>query len=646
MSGSIADLIDEALTQAQAVWEAVVPADLDNLHDLPQHVAHSLDSLVNKLTNNGTLPVPNPRDWLPEQLQPAVPAPPPAPLAPPPFSSSTAALSHLRAYLSRLASHSREHPWIYASVAVGLSGGASYYWAPHATLRTLEPLTHLLTPLAVLPDPKDRPHRLVPAQHRVAGEVRKEAVVVLGAESPHGREIALDLERRGFVVVATVADPADVDSLERTSRGWLKVLVLDPKESSSVSPFLRSLSTALSLRYPLHSSGDPFSRPAHALALTGVVNCLSLASSSSSSSPYPLEATENDFVRKEVGERVATVVGVVRGLLPILRSAAARPGAPTGVFLSLVPTASSNLSLPFASLASAADAAIASVLHSLRREVSASTSHNVRMTTLQVGFFQTTGQVALPAVQKAAAGGPALPIRLESIYAPALARRVPIPLSQDERTASNNGSGDLRGGASTTASGNNNKYARKGSEMRRLCKRVWQILVRPNHAAAVGRIGSGSFTYLLVSYLPHALVDLCLSMQDRLYGVYLSHVRKLLSLSTTRRRLSAAAPTARSPRPPLPTPPTTSSANANAGVPPHPNPLRPGPAQVPLSDPFMMPSAPPSSADSSSSADEVSSSSSSLEDFGQYGSASGYGGYGSGTASMGGSFVNVERDEV
>lgn len=339
-----------------------------------------------------------------------------------------------------------------------------------------------------------------------------------------------------------------------------------------------------------------------------------------------------------------------------------------------VPTASSNLSLPFASLASAADAAIASVLHSLRRELSASTSHNVRMTTLQVGFFQT-GQATLTAQT---AGGPAaLPIRLESIYAPALARRVPIPLSQDERTASNNGSGDLRGGASTTASANNNKYARKGSEMRRLCKRVWQILVRPNHAAAVGRIGSGcaflllvrqtriratadllftrthtpktAFTYLLVSYLPHALVDLCLSMQDRLYGVYLSHVRKLLSLSTTRRRLSAAAPTARSPRPPLPTPPTTtSSANANASVQPHPNPLRPGPAQVPLSDSFMMPSAPPSSA-ASSSADEVSSSSSSLEDFGQFGPGGGSGsGYGSGygSASVGGSFVSVERDEV
>lgn len=240
MSGSISDLIDDALTQAQAVWEAVVPADFGNLHDLPQHVAHSLDALLNKLTNNGTLPVPNPRDWLPEQLQPAAPAPLPLPPAPAP--SSTALLDHLRAYFSRLASHSREHPWIYASVAVGLSGGASYYCAPHATRRTLEPLSHWLVPLAVLPDPKDRPHRLLPAKHRVAGEVRKEAVVVLGADSPHGSEIALDLERRGFVVVATVADPADIDPLERTSRGWLKVLVLDPKEVSPLSRSQRPLS--------------------------------------------------------------------------------------------------------------------------------------------------------------------------------------------------------------------------------------------------------------------------------------------------------------------------------------------------------------------------------------------------------------------
>ncbi|GAA5878475.1 hypothetical protein JCM3774_006413 [Rhodotorula dairenensis] len=666
MSGSIHDLVDDALAHAQAAWEAVVPADLGNLHDLPAHVAQSWDALVQKLTNNGTLNVPNPRDWLPEQLQPALPAPPPPPPPPPPSHASTAAV---RAYLAKLAAHARLHPWICASVAVGLSGTASYLYAPDATRRTLlEPLINHLVPLALLPDPNNRPNRLVPGHHGVPGEIRKEAVVVLGADSPHGREIALDLERRGFVVVATVADPAGVDALERTSRGWLKVLVLDPQESSSVSPFLRSLSTALSLRFPLHSSGDPFSRPAHALALTGVVNCLSLSSVSpaAAADPYPLEATDNDSVRKHVGERVATVVGVVRGLLPILRSAAARPGAPTGVFLSLVPTASSNVSLPFAALASAADAAIASVLHSLRREVAASTSGSlVRLTILQVGFFQPAA-VPTATATAASASGPhkpsprPLPIRLESIYAPALLRRrVPaVEAGVEEHDAAGANLRGAGGAAAAAAAASSTAAAtrRKGSEMRKLCKRVWKILVRPNHAGAVSRIGSGSLTYLVVSYLPHAVVDLCLSVQDRLYGVYLSHVRKLIELSSRRRwsRLPSAPTTASastsgsgssSTRPPLPTPPTSASAPSRTHN-SNPNPLlRPGPAQVPLADPFLPP-APSSSASASSSLNgdegggESSSSGSSLEDFGPLGPDTGYG-----TASIGGSFVSVGRDD-
>lgn len=272
-------------------------------------------------------------------------------------------------------------------------------------------------------------------------------------------------------------------------------------QSSSVSPFLRSLSTALSLRYPLHSSGDPFARPAHALALSGVVNCLPLVTSASATGtePYPLEATENDLVKKQIGERVATMVGAVRGLLPILRTAAGRPGAPTGVLLSLrelaklffqtrdslmlireshdvpptVPAASTNLSLPFASLASAADGAIASVLHSLRREISASTSQNVRVTTLETGFFQTAPVLTTMTSSSSArpsAASPSLPIRLESIYAPALARRARPTVTASQEQARN---------------------GRKGTEVRKLCRRVWQILVRPAHVGAVTRSGSG-----------------------------------------------------------------------------------------------------------------------------------------------------------
>lgn len=163
-----------------------------------------------------------------------------------------------------------------------------------------------------------------------------------------------------------------------------------------------------------------------------------------------------------------------------------------------------------------------------------------------------------------------------------------------------------------------------------------------------------AFTYLVVSYLPHALVDLCLSIQDRLYGVYLSHVRTLMASGSRRwSRLQTPA----SSRPPLPTPPATSTSTSRLA-----NPLRPGPAQVPLADPFVPSTAASSSASwpsSSSSAngdgDELSSSGSgsgggggsesSLEDFGPIGGSGPGTGTGYGTASMGGSFVSVGRDD-
>ncbi|GAA6005016.1 uncharacterized protein JCM10292_002599 [Rhodotorula paludigena] len=605
MGDSIQNLLDRTLEHAHAAWDSVVPASLANLHDLPAHVHRSLDDLVDRLTLRQGLP--DPRDWLPDALAPqppAAPAPPTAPTTP----------AHSHSWLAAVGAHAAAHPLAYSLAALGLGTSASYCLAPVPTRRALE----RLVPLALLPDPKHRPLRLVPAQHGVAGEVRKEAVVVLGADSPHGTDLALDLERRGFVVVATVSDPAQVDVLEKLGRGWLKVLVLDPHESSSVGPFLRSLSTALSLRYPLHTAGDPFSRPAHALALTGVVNCLSL--SSPPAAPYPLEATDADVVRKLVGEKVQTVVGAIKGLLPFLRAAAARPGAPTGMLVSLVPAPSTNLSIPFHSLTSAADAAISSLLHSLRRELSASTTSNVQLSILEVGFFQAPAAAPAPR-----ATGPPLPIRLESVYAPALARRA-LPTDA---------------GATAKASV---KGARRATELRRLSRRVWQVLVRPTHAGAVERIGAGSRTYLFVSFLPHALVDLCLSVQDRLYAFYLSHLRLLRrapSLSSS--SSSSTSPTRSRPLPPHPHPPSLRPASSS----PHAH-----PPHVPLADPFVPSPSPSASRASSSSAaaedDSHSSSSSSLEDFGPLGASgtlSSASDEAAARSAMGGSYVEVGRDE-
>ncbi|GAA5822836.1 hypothetical protein JCM11251_004395 [Rhodosporidiobolus azoricus] len=596
MSNSINDLLQDTLDSAHRAWDNLVDPSLANLHDVPSKVASSIHDAWAKITNNGTLGgVPNPRDWLPEQLAPAPPPPPPTPTR--------------SVWLDNLTAHLARHPAAYSFAAVGLTGSASYYFFPKQTLAALSPVTRLV-PLTVLPDPKNRPLRLLPAQHGVAGEVRKEAVVVLGADCPVGRELALELERRGFVVIATVKEPVEVDALERMSRGWMKVLILDPNDSSSVSPFLRSLSTALSLRFPLHTSGDPFSRPAHALALTGIVNCLSL--SSVPEALAPLEAVENDVVRKLVGERVSTVVGVVKGLLPFLRSSAARPGAPAGSFVSLVPSSSSNLSLPFLSLTSAANAALSSLFHSLRRELAASSGPSVHLTILETGFFDLPDSITTPSYQMSASAPTALPIRLEAIYAPALARRVPPPQATAESA-----------GARTKCK------SRKGSEMRRLSRRVFKILVRPANANVVERIGAGSRTYLLVSLLPHSLVDFCLAIQDRLYGIYLSHLSARLAAISSRLPSSSRSSSSSSSRParPLPTPPPPTEH--------HPDSLRPSasptaPSQVPVQDAFAR-----SSEKEQHDASETSSQSS-LEDFGPLGASQ--------AGSLGGSFVDIGRE--
>lgn len=54
--------------------------------------------------------------------------------------------------------------------------------------------------------------------------------VVLGADSPLGQPLVLDLEKRGYIVIASVATPEAVESLEQQTRGYVKVLVLDPYE--------------------------------------------------------------------------------------------------------------------------------------------------------------------------------------------------------------------------------------------------------------------------------------------------------------------------------------------------------------------------------------------------------------------------------
>jgi hypothetical protein len=54
--------------------------------------------------------------------------------------------------------------------------------------------------------------------------------VVLGGDNPVALPLILALEKKGFIIIASVATPEAVDELERAGRGYVKALVLDPFE--------------------------------------------------------------------------------------------------------------------------------------------------------------------------------------------------------------------------------------------------------------------------------------------------------------------------------------------------------------------------------------------------------------------------------
>ena len=53
---------------------------------------------------------------------------------------------------------------------------------------------------------------------------------MLGGDHPVALPLILALEKKGFIIIASVATPEAVDELERAGKGYVKALVLDPFE--------------------------------------------------------------------------------------------------------------------------------------------------------------------------------------------------------------------------------------------------------------------------------------------------------------------------------------------------------------------------------------------------------------------------------
>lgn len=212
-------------------------------------------------------------------------------------------------------------------------------------------------------------------------KMRREVVVVLGADTIAGPALVHALEKRGYVVIASVTTPEAVDKLEKASKGNVKALVLNPKEPASIPYFYRSLNAALSLRFPLNTPGDPYlpsgSSPSALPMTNALVSCISLLPIAPNPLPSPLERLDlSSSYLPILYETHITTLAVIQRILPLFRIATGRQGVgksrhattQTSVIV-LVPAVASRIGVAFDGARAMAIAGLVKGVEVLRREI-------------------------------------------------------------------------------------------------------------------------------------------------------------------------------------------------------------------------------------------------------------------------------------
>ncbi|KAG8721517.1 hypothetical protein FRC08_012393 [Ceratobasidium sp. 394] len=157
---------------------------------------------------------------------------------------------------------------------------------------------------------------------------RREIILLLGADHAFGLAIARDLVSRGYVVIASVARAELADELESHGAGFIRALVLDSKDPTTLNPFLRDMRATLGLRFPLGTAGDPYASPASHAHIVSLVSLLSLTTTTD---PNAIEADDTSFMplssmslTKDYLPRLisahVTPFGIIQGVLPHLRN--------------------------------------------------------------------------------------------------------------------------------------------------------------------------------------------------------------------------------------------------------------------------------------------------------------------------------------
>ncbi|KIM79608.1 hypothetical protein PILCRDRAFT_823146 [Piloderma croceum F 1598] len=229
---------------------------------------------------------------------------------------------------------------------------------------------------------------------------RKQVIVVLGGDHPLALPLIVDLEKKGYIVIASVSTLEAVETIEHRCNGYVRVLVLNPDEPETTPIFLRSLTSTLSRKFPVNVPGDPHASPSSHLYIHSVISLLTLPTASAPLHPTPLEhlPIQSTYLSYLLATHI-TPIRVVQALLPLLRTSPPRArdsvsnnhGSKSIVVC--VPATDARVGLPFSSAQAMSAAATLRGFEVLRREINAAaltdtsgSMKNIKVVVVDVGF--------------------------------------------------------------------------------------------------------------------------------------------------------------------------------------------------------------------------------------------------------------------
>ncbi|KAL0573406.1 hypothetical protein V5O48_008554 [Marasmius crinis-equi] len=441
-----------------------------------------------------------------------VPPPPP----PPPPSS----------WYERSLDWAEKHPWTTRGIVAGVVGGGLLAGYGGVYMRAVRARKALRTSTS---------------------SERRQVVVILGGDTPLGHPLVLDLEKKGYIVIASVSTQDAADALERKAHGYVRALVLDPLEPDAVPVFLRNLSSTLSRRFPITSAGDPFASPASHPYIHSIVSLLTLPPASTTHAPLEHVSLHNAYLPYLRYTQI-TPLQVIQSLLPLLRHV---PASGKKSIIVCLPATETRFGLPFSAVQSMSASGTMRALEVLRREISVAamtgksdTMKNIRVVAVEVGAFNVGNQhrqhfAPLEAMEDWTASekityGPAFAALTHSAHSETreygVSRRptdVKVFVNGIVAIVSN---GQL--GGSTT------------SLLSWLTRRRWIL-------GEQFSVGAGAHTYRVASYLPRLVLDAILNIPHFLISVrnaILPSQPFVLPGPSARPRAAAAPPPASSGR--------------------------------------------------------------------------------------------------